>query len=287
MSNFLKDKQRQPKLYIELPSLGRFYDGSVVQDQQYTQLPVFGMNAMDEILLKTPDALFTGEATVQIIKSCIPAIINPWMLVGYDIDHVLLSIRVATYGDKMPITSKCPKCSSENGMDVNLGKVLETFLDLPTNDHIIVDDLKILLKPLSYKQMTEFSHRQYVFDKQLVQIAQSKDENKDKLQQDVLAQLTNLNLEVAISYITSIQDTTSAEEEQDLNAIKEFILSNDAQFFNSLVDKVKEMSNAWSLPEFNITCNEDGCGTEWKTALRVDYSSFFGTNSFRSRNLTL
>ena len=230
MSNFLKDKQRQPKLYIELPSLGRFYDGSIVQDQQYTQLPVFGMNAMDEILLKTPDALFTGEATVQIIKSCIPAIINPWMLVGYDIDHVLLSIRVATYGDKMPITSKCPKCSSENGMDVNLGKVLETFLDLPTNDHIIVDDLKILLKPLSYKQMTE---------------------------------------------------------EQDLNAIKEFILSNDAQFFNSLVDKVKEMSNVWSLPQFNITCNEDGCGTEWKTALRVDYSSFFGTNSFRSRNLTL
>ena len=67
MSNFLKDKQRQPKLYIELPSLGRFYDGSIVQDQQYTQLPVFGMNAMDEILLKTPDALFTGEATVQII----------------------------------------------------------------------------------------------------------------------------------------------------------------------------------------------------------------------------
>jgi hypothetical protein len=287
MSNFLKDKQRQPKLYIELPSLGRFYDGSIVQDQQYTQLPVFGMNAMDEILLKTPDALFTGEATVQIIKSCIPAIINPWMLVGYDIDHVLLSIRVATYGDKMPITSKCPKCSSETGMDVNLGKVLETFLDLPTNDHIIVDDLKILLKPLSYKQMTEFSHRQYVFDKQLVQIAQSKDENKDKLQQDVLAQLTNLNLEVAISYITSIQDTTSTEEEQDLNAIKEFILSNDAQFFNSLVDKVKEMSNVWSLPQFNITCNEDGCGTEWKTALRVDYSSFFGTNSFRSRNLTL
>ena len=60
MSSFLEKHKRQPKIFIDLPSNGQFYDESVIQDQQYTQLPVFGMNTMDEIMLKTPDALFSA-----------------------------------------------------------------------------------------------------------------------------------------------------------------------------------------------------------------------------------
>lgn len=286
MSDFLKNRQRQPKLFIDLPSYGKFYDESIIQDAQYTNLPVFGMNAMDEIMLKTPDALFTGESTAAIIRSCIPAIIDPWKLVGYDIDHVLLSIRVATYGDTMPITSKCPVCSTEAGMEVNVNKVLDTFLSLNNDNFVVIEDLKFNLKPLTYRKMTDFSHKQYSLDRQLVQVSQSKDENKEQLQQDIVKELTNLNLEVAISYVNSIEDVNTADNtEYDVKKIQEFILNNDAEFFNKLVLKVKEMTSAWSLPQFDISCVDEKCDSTWKTQLKVDYSSFFGTNSFRSRNL--
>ena len=119
MSSFLEKYKRQPKIYIDLPSKGIYYDNTIVQDSQYTQIPVFGMNTMDEIMLKTPDALFSGQATVDIIKSCMPVILDPWRLVGFDIDYVLMSIRIATYGESMGITATCPKCTHANNVDIN------------------------------------------------------------------------------------------------------------------------------------------------------------------------
>ena len=92
MASFLTERKRQPKIYIDLPSRGIFYDENIIQDKQYTEIPVFGMNTMDEIMIKTPDALFSGESTVDVIKSCIPIIKNPWELVGFDIDYILLSL---------------------------------------------------------------------------------------------------------------------------------------------------------------------------------------------------
>ena len=47
MSSFLKEYHRQPKLYIDLPSQGYYYDETVVKDKAYSNIPVFGMNAMD------------------------------------------------------------------------------------------------------------------------------------------------------------------------------------------------------------------------------------------------
>ena len=55
VSSFLEKYKRQPKIYIDLPSKGIYYDSTVIQDSQYTQIPVFGMNTMDEIMLKTPE----------------------------------------------------------------------------------------------------------------------------------------------------------------------------------------------------------------------------------------
>ncbi len=109
MSSFLDQYKRQPKLFIDLPSKGISYDESVIQDQQYTQLPVFGMNTMDEILIKTPAALFSGESTAQIIRSCIPIIKNPWDLVGFDMvfDRISYDLREPgpLFGQEPPKTA--------------------------------------------------------------------------------------------------------------------------------------------------------------------------------------
>ena len=67
MSTFLEKHKRQPKIFIDLPSQGKFYNSDVVSKTE--GLAVFGMTAMDEIMLKTPDALFSGEATAQVMKS--------------------------------------------------------------------------------------------------------------------------------------------------------------------------------------------------------------------------
>ena len=68
MSSFLEKYKRQPKIYVDFPSKGLYYNGDIVQDQQYTEIPVFGMNTMDEIMLKTPDALFSFRVKSQALS---------------------------------------------------------------------------------------------------------------------------------------------------------------------------------------------------------------------------
>ena len=129
MASFLTERKRQPKIYIDLPSRGIFYDENIIQDSQFTEIPVFGMNTMDEIMIKTPDALFSGQATANVIKSCIPIIKNPWDLVGFDIDFILIAIRISTYGEKMEISSTCPHCGNKLDSDLNLSQMMAGISD--------------------------------------------------------------------------------------------------------------------------------------------------------------
>jgi len=287
MSDFLKKHQRQPKVYIDLPSAGRIYDNTVLQDMQATQLPVFGMTAMDEIMLKTPDALFSGEATAHVIKSCVPNILNPWALIGFDIDYILIAIRIATYGDKMPIESTCSKCGESNTNEIGLGRLLDSFSEYPITTSFTMDDLTVHVKPISYKENTAFNQEQYTLERTATQIdrADLSQEEKDKQVQVILESMTNLTLRLSVSYIDKITDGT--DEEADKAKILDFISNNDAKFYKELQSKVKEISDQWNLPTFDITCGTEDCGEEYKSKIGMDYSSFFGNNSSPSRNLIL
>jgi len=63
MPNILEKYQRQPKLYIDLPSKGRWYPPNALAKSD--ELAIYSMTASDEIATKTPDALFSGNTTVN------------------------------------------------------------------------------------------------------------------------------------------------------------------------------------------------------------------------------
>ena len=286
MSSFLQNYQRQPKLFIDLPSKGKFYDDTVLENGQYVQIPVFGMNAMDEIMFKTPDALFSGEATAQVIRSCIPTILDPWQLVGYDIDFILIALRIATYGDGMSVNTLCPHCSTDTESVISLSKLLDGFNNYETDFKFKVGELIFSLAPITYKETTNFSIEHYQYDRELYQVLSLKDETeeeKDKRAKSVYAKTAKLNLRLAISHIESVSN--GHEEESDPNVISEFINNNDAEFFAKLREGITDLTSKWNLPQFTIKCSNEECTKEYKAAINVDYSNFFGVSSLRSRNL--
>ena len=286
MSSFLQNYQRQPKLFIDLPSKGNFYDETVIEGGQYMQVPVFGMNAMDEIMFKTPDALFSGEATVQVIKSCIPTILDPWKLVGFDIDYILIAIRIATYGDDMPVTTKCPKCTAENESVLSMTKMLGGYTDYETENSFTIDELTFHLKPLTYKQMSDFAQESYQYERTLYQISQNNDladELKQQHTKDIYNKTSYLNLRTAITYIKSV--TNSTESETDLESITEFVVNNDSKFYNALKEKIFELANQWKVPPVDVQCGGEECNEQYSTTVDLDYASFFGLKFLHSRNL--
>ena len=101
-NNPLQQFFRQPKIYISLPSLGIYTIPGVIQGD-VSNLPIYGMTGMDEILMKTPDALMTGESTVKVIESCCPVIEDAWDLCLLDLDIILTAIKIATVRRNNPM----------------------------------------------------------------------------------------------------------------------------------------------------------------------------------------
>lgn len=285
MSSFLQNYQRQPKLFIDLPSKGKFYDETVLQDGQTSHIPVYGMNAMDEILFKTPDALFSGEATAEVIKSCIPTILDPWQLVGYDIDYILIALRIATYGDKMPVATKCPKCAETSENEISLTQLLDGFVNYETDYNFTIEDLTFNLRPITYRQTTNFSIENYTLDRELYQVKNldMNREDQNKQMQDIYTRSSEVNLRLAIAHIHEISNGTDSET--DASEISNFITMNDALFFENLRKGIQDLTSKWNIPQFEIICGAESCSNRYKSALEVDYSNFFGVKSLRSRNL--
>jgi hypothetical protein len=286
MSSFLQNYQRQPKIFIDLPSKGVFYDDTVLENGQHMQIPVFGMNAMDEIMFKTPDALFSGDATVQVIKSCIPTILDPWKLVGFDIDYVLIAIRIATYSDDLNITSRCVKCQHENESVLSLTKLIQSFDNYQTENNFEIQDLTFRLKPLTYKQMTDFAIENYQYERTLLQVAKNEsltDDQKNAESKKIYSQSNDLNLRVSVSYIKSVE--SKEESETNIENITNFIVNNDATFYNTLKENIRKLSMQWELPMVDISCNGNECDHSYKTKVDLDYSNFFGLKFLHSRNL--
>jgi hypothetical protein len=283
MTSFLQEYQRQPKLFIDLPSQGIWYDETVLSHNQTTKIPVFGMNAMDEILFKTPDALFTGEATAEVIKSCIPTILDPWQLVGYDIDFILIAMRIATYGDSLDLTSKCPSCQTENDLSASMSKLLDGFANYETKFNFTLNDFIFNLRPITYKTTTNFSMEHYNYNRELYQIEKSDltKEEKNKMSQELYAKSSELNVRIALSHVESVEKDGNKEVSQE--EITNFVTTNDVEFYGAVRKGINELTVNWNMPNFDAVCGT--CSHEFSTALDLDYSSFFGVKSLISRNL--
>ena len=75
---------RQFKLYLKLPSGIAYYTTDQVQFTDSGEIGVMPMTGKDELSLKNPDALLNGEALVEVIKSCVPGVKNPRVLLTND-----------------------------------------------------------------------------------------------------------------------------------------------------------------------------------------------------------
>jgi hypothetical protein len=153
-ANPLANYFRQPKMYMRLPSHGQFYPEGALDSSEIDEYPVYAMTAKDELMFKTPDALMNGQATVEVIKSCIPAIKNPWQMPSLDLDAVLIAIRIATYGEQMDMNASCPACQHFNDFTLNLVHYLDTIAQTNYNTEVSVPPLLVHIRPYSYKEIS-------------------------------------------------------------------------------------------------------------------------------------
>ena len=272
----LKKYRRQPKLFINLPSGGKYSPSGTVFNDVYTQMAVFSMTAADEILFKTPDALINGEATAKNISSCIPSIVDPWRIPTIDLDTILISIRMATYGSHMRVNAKCPHCKENNSYDVELQKLLDYYSTLDYPDTIVIDKFVFKLKPLTYKQLTESKKTSIQLSRAINQQAPTieDEESRNVFVDNILQKIAEEGVKIIFSTIDSVE--VDGQIETDKNEIMEFLGNQDVSIFRAIKAHIEHNSKKWRTPNQKVVCGNEDCGKEHNIALSLDQSDFFG-----------
>lgn len=273
MTNPLQQYFRQPKIFISLPSKGLYYkEGSLEGD--YANMPVFAMTGMDEIIMKTPDALFSGEATVKLIESCCPYIKDAHQVPSIDVDALLIAIRIATFGEVMNVSSKCKNCEHENDYEISLPSVLDRISQNVYENTIQIGDLAVTLKPLSYSEMAKFNIENFKLQKMLLQLNQeTESEEKRQATLDLIYnKLSEIQATLLIESIESVKTPTATVVEKEY--IAEWLTNSVKDVYNQIKTQLEKNKQAWEIPPLEIKCNE--CGHTDKLHVDLDQSSFFG-----------
>jgi hypothetical protein len=268
---------RQPKIYVKLPSGGKFYPPNSLDVSETGEYAVYSMTAKDELMFKTPDALLSGQSTVELIKSCIPSILDPWKMPSIDLDFALIAIRIATYGDKMEISSNCPSCNEENSHDVDLNRWLEIFGNFVFADVIDVEPLTVYIKPYSYHEMTKTSiktmEQQKIFE--IINNENISEEEKlDKFGKSFV-KLTELTVDIIADTIVRID--TPEDSVTDKKMIKEFINNCPKDIFDKISSHVTSIREEIGFTEKNAVCGH--CEHKYNIPITMDQSNFFAVRS--------
>lgn len=279
-SNPLNKYFRQPAIYITLPA-GNDYSPQVIEPTATGELPVMPMTAKDEIKFKTPDALMNGQGVVEVIQSCIPNIKDAWQIKSYDVDTILVAIRIATYGETMDINFNVPVINEQSSHTLNLPAILDQIKTQKIN-HIIKlkDGLTIETRPLTYKDLTSTSLQTFQQQKiySTVQASEMSDEEKVKRFDQSFKALTELNSSVLLKNISRIT-TPEGVEVTDPDQIKEFVENVNTTMITELQDELTKIRLQGAVQPLQMKATEDqikkGVPTTYQVPITFDTANFF------------
>lgn len=282
MSNPLETYFRQPAIYITLPSKGEYYPPDTITFNENKEIAVYPMTAKDEIVMKTPDALLTGQSTVDVIQSCIPAIKDAWKIPSIDIDTILIAIRIATYGEEMPVSIPITEIKESLSASVNLTNALERVNGhVPNTELILPSGIKVKIKPIDYAMMSRQAMR--VYDEQrmvrTVQDSELDDETKTKKYMEVFTKVAMYSVDEMISSIDTIH-TPDGKQVTEQGYITEFVQNMDVSTSKLIKQKIDEIRKTGAIPPMEYDVPEDmvekGAPKTISVPMTFDTSVFFG-----------
>lgn len=246
-----------PGRIFQLPSKGLFYkDGELSPNIRDGEIHVHPMSALDEINMKNPDQLFSGEAVNSVFKHCIEGVEKPSELLAKDIDAIMLFLRTVTYGPEYEFTAKhvCEEAKSHS-YTVNVDEMI--------NSMKIIDDseLKELFSvELPNGQVVRLIPTRYQYVVDIIKMNQSKTVFTAEDQQNNLLKL-----------ICSVIDSVNGIRDKAM--IEEWVRELPSPLIKKIGDKV-EHSSEWGA-ELKTKCTCKDCGEQFEVEIPINPITFF------------
>jgi len=283
-TNPLQGYLRNPKLYILLPSGGKFSNIESISDIS-KELPIYPLTSMDETMLRNPDALLNGESMVKVISSC-TGIKDVYELTSNDVDVILLAIRFATYGNELEISSSCPECNNTNDEVLDIETILETITVL--NDHYSVtleSNLVCHLKPYTFKDAQQAALAAFRETSELNNLINEETDELTRLTSFNKSFLAMAELNINILSNAVIKVIIPATDEADEIIVKnkkhisEWVRGISKTEADKIINELNIINDLGIDRMAAITCSAEGCAHAYETKIEFNPSNFFDLSS--------
>lgn len=273
LNNPLRQYFRRPAIYLRLPSKGKYANPNVVRIPESGELPVYPMTAIDDITAKTPDALFNGTAIVEVIKSCIPDILDPWEINNIDLDAALIAIRTASEGNAIEINSSCPNCSEVSTYEVNLVGYLGQLSADHYDEELTLGDLTIKFRSLPFKIINSFNLKQFEIQQAFNEVDKIKNADEKSVKTAaILSSITEMTIDALSNTIEYIKTPTVSVTEVEY--ILDFLKNCDKNIYESIKDKNIELKKKSDMDPLHVQCSH--CKHEYDQPISLNFTDFFG-----------
>jgi hypothetical protein len=271
-NNPLRQFFRRPAVFLTLPSGGKYYEEGVIKPTDNGELPVYPMTAIDEITARTPDALFNGEGMAQIIQSCVPNILKPWAINNIDLDAILIAIRSASGENDMTMDSICPKCEETNTFTVELNKILPQLRCPNYDNSLVLNDLSIKFRPLTYKELNQVGLEQFEVQRIFANLESMEDQTARAEQTKIaLKKVTDTTMRLISIAIEYVEANNQRVDNKDF--IMDFLLNCDKNIYVEIRDYTTKIREEAQIKPLHAKCS--ACSNEYDQPFTLNLSDFF------------
>lgn len=277
MNNPLMQYFRHAKVWVKLPTKGQYNAAGDLDLTDTYEVAVRPLSSLDNIMLKTPDALMNGEALYNVIQSCVPAIKNVKNLSQPDLTAVTIGIRIASHGPNQEISCVCPSCKHENDVSFNLNHYLDTQTEVEHPKSIEIDnELIVYVRPFNMEQRNLELLQEFEQNKAVRLINSNDDLNESEKFEEFSKHINEAAInqfETVAKSVLKIVIKETNQEVTDINYIREFIMGITSNQSNTIMTAIRELNESGVKNDLEIKCEK--CEHKWSQKLDFDPTSFF------------
>jgi hypothetical protein len=280
--NPLTSFMRRPKMFLKLPSGGKYWREGSLDMPENGELPIYGLTAKDELLIRTPDALFNGRTTVDVIRSCVPNILDPWAIPSIDLDAILIAMRIASYGEKMTMDIPIPGSNEKEPFEIDLRPILDQIVanTMWEGKVQVANNLTVHIEPVTYKVMTDYSIMSFDSNRILATIVTEKDlteEQRIDLAASAMTRIADATLMQMVHGIIRIDSDEGSTSEPE--HIKEFLENIEKPMFSKISEAFKKLNDHNNRRSITVQTPPQyvtkGSPATIEVPFEFDYSNFF------------
>ena len=253
--NPLMEKIRMPGQTYQIPSQGLFYNNGELDDTvENGEVHVYPMTTIDEIVIRTPDMLFSGDSIEQVFRRCIPSVLKPKELFAKDVDFLMVCLRQVSYGEQFEVshTHDCKDAKSNDYMIMMKQFITNTKQIDPTTIqqvfHVPLDNGQVVdLLPIKYTNLIKIMQ---VFEEDIT----------PEMQQDRM-----------IDTLSSIIKTVDGISDKPM--IEEWLAGIPIKWAKQLSNAI-DATTDWG-PDFTTKVKCKDCGKQMEITIPMNPVSFF------------